>query len=177
MLTIPPTKQPGAVPGLYLLNIQLTKPIILTPGRLGRQTFEPGNYLYVGSARGSGGLRARLTRHQRCCCSNVRHWHIDHLLKVGSLLNCWWSADDGEQECTWANILSCSGKRWPRGFGASDCRCAGHLVYFHNRNSLRDSIQELTARLNEMYFSSWGPAADLTYKVEQELQSLKPQSS
>ena len=34
-------------------------------GRLGQQHFPIGDYFYVGSARGAGGLRARVGRHLR----------------------------------------------------------------------------------------------------------------
>ncbi|HYA22015.1 MAG TPA: DUF123 domain-containing protein [Thermoproteota archaeon] len=44
--------------------------------------FHPGLYLYVGSARGPGGLRARVARHLRR--DKVRKWHIDYLTASSS---------------------------------------------------------------------------------------------
>ncbi|MEJ2210061.1 MAG: DUF123 domain-containing protein [Anaerolineae bacterium] len=103
----------------------------LAIGRLGRHRFPAGWYLYVGSAHGPGGLRARLARHRRRLGPGKRaHWHIDYV-REGSTWGGAWVRTGGQRlECTWARTLA----RLPGaqvvvpGFGASDCRCAGHLV-------------------------------------------------
>ena len=64
-------------PGSYLLWLHLRQPQDLTVGRLGRFSFPSGDYIYLGSALGPGGLRARLGRHLQG--SGKPHWHIDHL--------------------------------------------------------------------------------------------------
>jgi Uri superfamily endonuclease len=51
-------------------------------GSLGTFTFAPGFYLYIGSARGPGGLRARIERHLRK--DKVKRWHIDYLTASSS---------------------------------------------------------------------------------------------
>jgi Uri superfamily endonuclease len=97
-------------------------------GRLGRFVFRPGWYLYVGSALGPGGLRARLTRHARA--EKRLHWHIDYLLVQAELCQIWTAASADRQECDWARTLAALPGAWipaPR-FGASDCRCAAHLL-------------------------------------------------
>jgi Uri superfamily endonuclease len=122
----------GPVAGLYLLHVWLEQEATLVPSRLGPQTFRRGDYLYVGSARGSGGLRARILRHARSGRSPASHWHIDTLLAPADLLGAWWSPLEGQ----------------PDGFGASDCRCEGHLVYFQSRDSLERAIVKLTGALS-----------------------------
>jgi Uri superfamily endonuclease len=51
--------------GTYALLLKLDKQERITVGRLGTFGFPAGYYLYVGSALGPGGLRARLARHRR----------------------------------------------------------------------------------------------------------------
>ena len=45
--------------------------------RFGKLTLAAGQYAYVGSAHGPGGLRARVGRHLRA--EKPLHWHIDYL--------------------------------------------------------------------------------------------------
>jgi Uri superfamily endonuclease len=54
-----------AEPGTYALLLKLDKQERITIGKLGTFDFPAGYYLYVGSALGPGGLRARLARHRR----------------------------------------------------------------------------------------------------------------
>ncbi len=119
--------------GTYALLMQLKQPVDIEVGRLGTFAFPPGYYLYLGSARGPGGLAARLKRHRR------RHkklrWHVDYLLPHAELLEVW-SAVSGERlECRWAEAaraLPGAEVVVPR-FGASDCRCPAHLYRFAQR--------------------------------------------
>ncbi|MEE8332606.1 MAG: DUF123 domain-containing protein, partial [Alphaproteobacteria bacterium] len=66
-----------AVPGAYALLILLKRRFAGNIGALGRVDLPPGAYLYLGSARGPGGLRARLARHARR--GKRLHWHVDRL--------------------------------------------------------------------------------------------------
>ena len=131
----------GGLPGLvapaeggaYVLVLHLEQAASIEIGRLGTFRFEPGWYLYTGSARGPGGLAGRLGRHFRD--ERRRHWHVDHLREKARLLEAWFAAGDGACEHRWASILA--GMRGvslaaPR-FGASDCRCAGHLFHAGSR--------------------------------------------
>jgi len=82
----------------------------------------------VGSAWGPGGLRARVGRHLRG--SPHPRWHIDYVRRVAAPVAVW-LAPDTHLECTWAQALLVHPALdiiVPR-FGASDCRCATHLVF------------------------------------------------
>ena len=116
--------------GTYLLLIRLNQRTRLTIGRLGTFDFQTGWYAYAGSALGPGGLQARLARHART--KKRTHWHIDYLLEQARLVQSWQTACPTRLECTWASALL----QLPKAqiaihrFGASDCRCPGHLVYW-----------------------------------------------
>jgi Uri superfamily endonuclease len=49
--------------GTYALLLNLPRAIHLRVGKFGAYRFPQGDYVYVGSAFGPGGLRARITRH------------------------------------------------------------------------------------------------------------------
>ena len=50
-----------ALPGAYVLIVELAESIEVTlPGKP-KTTLQAGRYLYCGSAKGSGGIRARLS--------------------------------------------------------------------------------------------------------------------
>jgi Uri superfamily endonuclease len=122
-------------PGVYLLHLELPRPRSLRIGKLGEFNLPAGQCLYVGSALGPGGLRARLGRHLRG--SENRHWHIDWLRRVSEVKGCFYSATNNHLECSWNQfLLDLPGACIPvSGFGASDCRnkptpCTAHLVWF-----------------------------------------------
>jgi Uri superfamily endonuclease len=120
------------------LLIPLPRPHRLTIGRLGVVAFPTGDYLYLGSACGPGGLRARLGRH--LSASRRPRWHIDGLLAVARPAGLYYLAHPpfDEQtikpECSWSQAMtSLPGACIPAsGFGSSDCRsgCRAHLVAF-----------------------------------------------
>ena len=64
-------------PGTYVLILRVFRPASVRVGRLGRFHFPAGWYAYVGSARGPGGLAARISRHLRS--PKPSRWHVDHL--------------------------------------------------------------------------------------------------
>ena len=113
-------------PGSYILGLQLSQVTRERIGRLGEIEFPAGRYLYVGSAHGPGGLRARVARHWHR--SAVRHWHIDYLRQTAEPFGVWWQAGREPRECEWARAVQRGGGQLvaPR-FGASDCGCSGHL--------------------------------------------------
>ena len=49
--------------GSYILFIEINKGLQIQVGKLGKYYLPRGNYLYVGSALGPGGLKARIRRH------------------------------------------------------------------------------------------------------------------
>jgi sugar fermentation stimulation protein A len=110
---------------VYVFVFDVPQPASVVVGALGRAQLAPGRYGYVGSAR--RGLAARLARHARK--RKPRRWHIDYLARlavpVGALT---WPWREG-RECRLAEALTATGAGRlcvPR-FGASDCRCPGHL--------------------------------------------------
>ena len=132
-----PTPQKGS----YALLLSLEHPARIQVGRLGFLIFNPGFYVYTGSALGSGGLNARLKHHQTP--SSKPHWHIDYLKPDMRLLGACLAGREQRLECVWSKRLaSLEGSFIPAaGFGASDCRegCAAHLVGF----SIEISLEQL----------------------------------
>ncbi|MET1160317.1 MAG: GIY-YIG nuclease family protein [Thermoprotei archaeon] len=66
------------IPGVYLLIIRVEK-LVKIRVRSGRVfVLEPGMYVYIGSARGFGGIRGRVKRY--LVGVGNRFWHIDYLI-------------------------------------------------------------------------------------------------
>jgi Uri superfamily endonuclease len=114
-------------PGSYILVLRLHWEAVIDVGALGEQTFPPGNWLYCGSARGPGGMGARIGHHSRF--TERPRWHIDYLRLAGTPVEVWYAPSGESLECAWAGLLSgIDGvAEGPRGFGASDCGCRTHL--------------------------------------------------
>ena len=64
-------------PGAYLLVLDVSVALPLGIPRFAGTRLEPGTYVYAGSARGPGGIRARVGRHLRK--EKAVRWHVDHL--------------------------------------------------------------------------------------------------
>ena len=113
-----------AAAGAYVLALRLELPVPLP--RFDAE-LPPGCYAYLGSARGPGGLRARLARHFRT--QKKPHWHIDRLtIAVAEMAA---MAIPEAAECDLAAALLATGLfRIPiPGFGSTDCRrCESHLL-------------------------------------------------
>ena len=69
-----------ALPGAYLLLIELTKVTDVKLRKMRSASLVPGRYIYAGSAYGPGGLKVR--RHMRR--TKLERWHIDQLTKTGT---------------------------------------------------------------------------------------------
>lgn len=114
-------------PGTYLFWIFLASAPKIRVGALGFQNFEPGLYVYLGSAR--GGLGKRLACHlkdtPRC------HWHVDRLRRVGKPVS-FWVFPGVLGECLWARQLCQLEVLLPSipRFGATGCRCPTHLFFW-----------------------------------------------
>lgn len=123
-------------PGTYALILRATSRQTAQVGQLGRLAMQPGFYVYVGSALGSGGLKARVGHHLRPV--KRPHWHIDYLRRETECVAIWYAYGTVRQECVWADAFSSlRGSTIPLpGFGSSDCRCSAHL-YFFDRMPLR----------------------------------------
>ena len=131
-------------PGTYVLLLLLRAPLALS-GRFAERTLAPGWYAYVGSARGPGGLKARLSRHLRR--EKTLRWHVDRLTTRAA--ECWaLPFPDGPEtraitaqsltECALARYLLATGRFGHPlpGFGSSDCKsCESHLLMWHSPQS------------------------------------------
>lgn len=127
--------------GHYLLVMHLPTTTMVRIGARPAAPFAAGWHVYAGSALGSGGLAARLARHQRA--EKRPHWHIDWLLAAAELAAIWARPGATGRECGWVTALEAiGGRRQPPHFGSGDCRCPGHLVWLAqlpDLASLRDS--------------------------------------
>ncbi len=123
-----PLKLPASK-GVYVLHLTLEHKTTITVGAMSEQTFEAGHYFYVGSAKGSGGLLARLSRHWRTDKAKKRHWHIDYLQDEMRLKGCWVTTDDHLSECELAEVFGKSECQAIGHLGSSDCDCPSHVFY------------------------------------------------
>ncbi len=123
-------------PGSYLLWYFLSRGQDIEVGRLGPQFFRRGWYAYCGSAFGPGGLRGRLRHHLGETAKP--HWHIDYFKAYASLRKLWLCAGIN-MEHDWSRMLveELGGELPCHGFGASDCQCRSHFVYFPSQLSIR----------------------------------------
>lgn len=114
--------------GTYCLWLTLAQPLSLRVGRLGERTVPPGLYAYTGSARGAGGLQARVGRHLRA--GKPLRWHIDYLTARVRPCAVWFRTGADRLECAWSAALrSIPGAQvLLPGFGSSDCACPAHLI-------------------------------------------------
>jgi Uri superfamily endonuclease len=124
-------------PGTYALVLQATGGESVQIGRLGKLELRRGFYLYVGSALGPGGVRARLRHHLKR--ATRPHWHIDYLRSATRLMEIWYSHDEAVHEHAWAEAIRRmrSASTPLAGFGSSDCRCPSHLSFHPERPSRR----------------------------------------
>jgi Uri superfamily endonuclease len=116
--------------GTYALLLRPRHDVTLTVGRNGTFKLAAALYVYVGSALGPGGVRARVSRH--LSTDKRMRWHIDVLANASNVESVCWVLETERLECTWAQaLLSLPGSSAPiPGFGSSDCShgCPAHLV-------------------------------------------------
>lgn len=117
-----------SIAGTYAIILKCPAPHARLVGRLGACHVMKGYHIYVGSAFGPGGVRARVMRHQRS--EKRRHWHVDYLGDPMRLVEAWYSHDPERREHLWAAVLSGLDFSQPHeGFGSSDCGCFSHLFH------------------------------------------------
>ena len=114
----------------YALLLSSATDELIRVGRLGNLRLQPGYYVYVGSALGPGGLRARLAHHMRP--AERPHWHIDYLRAKTTIEAVWFCYNRKSREHNWAKrFAAMPGASGPMvGFGSSDCECESHLFFF-----------------------------------------------
>jgi Uri superfamily endonuclease len=124
-----PTDIPAAK-GTYALIFRTAASLRFAAGALGEVELPAGVYVYVGSAHGPGGLRARVGWHLRA--DKPRRWHVDALTALAAPVDVVWEDGAEPLECVWVRrLLALPGAYAPmRGFGSSDCAhgCPAHLV-------------------------------------------------
>ena len=121
-------------PGTYALILALSSDMLIQVGRLGQLQTQPGFYVYLGSALGPGGIRARIAHHEKCF--QRPHWHIDYLKVHMALVEVWRAYDTVRREHQWARVMKAAPGSIPiAGFGCSDCVCESHLYFFESRPS------------------------------------------
>ncbi len=124
--------------GTYVLALTLGSPSDAEVGALGVLHFDPGLYVYVGSAM--GGLDQRLSRHLRK--DKAIRWHIDRLTTICDSSEAYESYPDPIPECELAaKAAECGMVPAAEGFGCSDCRCRTHL-FKADRSSLGALVSE-----------------------------------
>ena len=124
--------------GIYVLIIQVNKPIHPKIGALGEVAFQAGLYAYVGSAQNS--LESRVKRHLRK--EKRLFWHIDYLLAEGAAkVTEVYSLEGGKAcECQIAQLLSQHSSPVSR-FGCSDCHCTSHLFFSDSFGLLKNHMK------------------------------------
>lgn len=134
-------------PGTYALVLSACHRGRPEIGRLGTFELKPGFYIYVGSAFGPGGLKARIGHHRKR--SGRPHWHLDYLGPFVNLIEIWYTCDPVHREHLWARITSnIKGTSVPLdGFGSSDCRCRAHLFFRHTKPSIQTFRQKYFASI------------------------------
>ena len=111
--------------GTYAVLFRVPSDVEIQAGALGKQHFAAGWYVYVGKA--GKGLGARVARH-RTRRKRLR-WHVDYL--SSRFPGVWSYVIRGRDcECGLATALRGIGAFWVPGFGASDCKCPSHLIFF-----------------------------------------------
>jgi Uri superfamily endonuclease len=127
-----------SVIGVYSILLQILKDLTLEVGSLGSMSFLEGFYVYTGSAMGSGGISARISRHLRS--EKKVFWHIDYLIGTQSIkVFALFSAESKRKlECNVnKSIVSNLDASIVSGFGSSDCLtvCGGHLLFMRDIGS------------------------------------------
>ena len=138
--------------GTYVLVMHLASAQRLQIGKLGAFDFEPGWYLYVGSAYGPGGIKKRVDRHlrQEGVDGKRLKWHIDFFREATSIVDVWFTNSPSSREHQWARAVPKAlnaAVPVPR-FGSSDCgsanRCPAHLFRVPQRpdpTALRSAVK------------------------------------
>lgn len=136
--------------GSYCLIFYLKASTEVTVGKFGTYYFLQGYYFYFGSAKGSGGLRARINRH--ISMEKKKFWHIDYLRPTMDFIAMIFTTDINK-DCEWCQkarekySFSVPVKK----FGSGDCLsgCKAHLLHsttLVDLNEFRNSLENSTVK-------------------------------
>lgn len=115
--------------GAYLLLMRLEQAAEFELRNSVSVRLERGWLAYAGSARGGGGLRARLRRHFRT--EKALHWHVDRLTVYAAEIAALPVPDGNECDLVARLLRSPAFDIAVRGFGNTDCAtCDSHLLRF-----------------------------------------------
>jgi Uri superfamily endonuclease len=147
---------------LYVVAAWVSRRETIVVGALGPLTFARGWHAYVGSAR--HGRDARVARHKRA--AKPLRWQADYLFGRHPATQAW-LLDTPLGECELAARLCAAGSpavtvfegaadprpetagvvvRVGARFGASDCGCAGHLLYAARFSDLQAAVRAAGGR-------------------------------
>ena len=133
--------------GSYLLCASLSSPTRIRVGALGEISFQPGIYLYCGSAM--GGVHDRVGRHFRK--EKKIRWHIDYLLSSSDPFGALIFTEQNVTECLLRRKLSETGllNVPAMRFGSSDCDCPSHLFHLEDEELLTPLLSSLKWKVTD----------------------------
>ncbi len=125
--------------GLYVLLVRCDGKT-LRVGSLGLVKVPEGVLAYVGSAKGPGGLDARVRRHMRR--GKKRRWHIDYLTEVCEVLEAWTLVTERDEGWL-SDQLRRVAKPLIKGFGCSDRPQDGTHLYLVDYEGVEELLLKL----------------------------------
>ncbi|MFW9974740.1 MAG: DUF123 domain-containing protein [Candidatus Thorarchaeota archaeon] len=138
--------------GVYVLIIEVRHAVKFRTRSGDEIVLEPGEWVYIGSAMGSGStnLENRLRRHFRK--EKTNYWHIDYLIDEATKIKvAIWAESKESVECDLAQSIAnhIGFKVGPKGFGASDCQrgCFTHVYLYLREEMPLDIIMSIFGRL------------------------------
>ncbi len=139
--------------GVYVLIIEVRHVVSFRTRSGDEIVIEPGEWVYVGSAMGSGStnLENRLRRHFRK--EKTKFWHIDYLLGANvEIKEAIWAESKESLECDLAQRIAnhVGFIVGPKNFGASDCQrgCFSHIYLYLGEELLPEIIMSIFRRLS-----------------------------
>ncbi len=122
-IDLAPAEAAAADSGAYILRIYIESVSTIKVGALGTIRFEPGAYIYIGSAMQN--LTRRVARHLRR--RKRFRWHIDYLRDAAHQVEAFPIRSLKRLECSLAREVAALADEAVAGFGSSDCGCLSHL--------------------------------------------------
>lgn len=114
---------------VYAVFFRLESEKEIEIGAMGTRNFQPGIYVYVGSAMNS--VEKRVERH--FSETENLHWHIDYFSSEAEPFDYFVLPEVSEYECVLAEVLEEIGEPMDE-IGSTDCECGAHL--FRIRSSI-----------------------------------------